>query len=305
VIFAVLRDRIDRRLRQGSDAEAMLERPILGSIPDSRSLRKPNPGSLALSGVEADAFRTLRTNLRYFAIDDDVKSMLVTSSAPGDGKSTIAKYLAATAAASHERVVLLEADLRKPTLHRALPNLAPTGLTDVLAGTVDLSDVIQRVPLTAHGRPTGNGEAPSRSLDVILSGPLPPNPTDLLESDRMLEVITQLEARYSLLIIDAPPLTAVPDAIPIASRVSGVLVVVRAGKTTSTGTRHLRKQLDNLQITPLGIIFNGASASEGGGGYYGYYGYGPAQPDAEQSENGGGSPRGPLSRERPTTTDTR
>ena len=138
VIFAVLRDRIDRRLRHGNDAEAILERPILGSIPDSRSLRKPNPGSLTLAGAEADAFRALRTNLRYFAIDDDVKSMLVTSSAPGDGKSTIARYLAATAAASNDRVVLLEADLRRPTLHSALPALAPTGLTDVLAGSVPL-----------------------------------------------------------------------------------------------------------------------------------------------------------------------
>ncbi len=86
----------------------------------------------------------------------------------------------------------------------------------------------------------------------------------------MLEVITQLEARYSLVIIDAPPLTVVPDAIPIANRVSGVLVVVREGKSTSTGARHLRKQLDNLKITPLGIIVNAASLKEQGG-YYGYY----------------------------------
>ena len=152
VMFAVLRDRIDRRLRHGSDAEAVLHRPILGTIPDSRTLRKPPVGSLTLGGVEADAFRSLRTNLRYFAIDDDVKSMLVTSSAPGDGKSTVARYLAATAAASNVRVVLLEADLRRPTLATALPQLAPPGLTDVLAGTLALSEVIQHVSLMQPGR---------------------------------------------------------------------------------------------------------------------------------------------------------
>ena len=102
-------------------------------------------------------------------------------------------------------------------------------------------------------------EGASPTLDVITAGPIPPNPTDLLESDRMLEVIAELETRYSVVIIDAPPLAVVPDAVPIANRVSGVLVVVREGKSTSTSVRQLRKQFDNLDITPLGIIVNGAS----------------------------------------------
>jgi capsular exopolysaccharide synthesis family protein len=272
VLIALLRDRVDRRLRHGNDAEAILDRPILGSIPESRNLRKPDPESLTLAGPEGEAFRTLRTNLRYFAIDQDVKSMLMTSASPGDGKSTIARYLAATAAASNVRVVLLEADLRKPTLAGALPSLFTTGLTDVLAGSVPLCDVIQRVPLAFARQHAPHSESTGPTLDVITAGPTPPNPTDLLESDRMLEVIAQLEARYSLVIIDSSPLTVVPDAIPIASRVSGVLVVVREGKSTSTGTRHLRKQLDNLKITPLGIIVNAASLKNDSG-YYGYYGY--------------------------------
>lgn len=266
VLVALLRDRVDRRLRHGNDVEAILERPILGSIPESRNLRKPSPGSLTLVGPDAEAFRALRTNLRYFAIDQDVTSMLITSSAPGDGKSTIARYLAATAASSNVRVVLLEADLRRPTLHRALPDLATTGLTDVLAGSMPLSEVIQGVPVTT-----------TRSLDVITAGPLPPNPTDLLESDRMLDLIGQLEAHYDLVIIDSAPVTVVPDAIAIASRVSGVLVVVREGKSTSTAARQLRKQLDNLQIAPLGIIVNAASQRQDGGAYYTYYGYAPLE----------------------------
>lgn len=288
--MAVLRDRVDRRLRHGSDVEAILERPILGSIPESRSLRKPDPETLSLAGHEADAFRALRTNLRYFAIDHDVKSMLITSSAPGDGKSTIARYLAATAAASDVHVVLLEADLRRPILQGTLPHLRVMGLTDVLAGSATLPEVTQRVGVAAHGWDTGHGGPPPRALDVITAGSIPPNPTDLLESDRMLAVIAQLEAHYSLVIIDSAPLTVVPDAVSIANRVSGVLVVVREGKSTSTGLRHLRKQLDNLTITPLGIIVNGAASTQQGG-YYGYYGYGPPSSAAEVSKNGADASR--------------
>ncbi len=290
-LLAVLLDRIDRRLRHRNDAEAILERPVLGAIPESRILRKTKQESLHLGGAEGEAFRALRTNFRYFAIDQDVKSMLMTSSAPGDGKSTIAKYLAATAAASNVQVVLLEADLRRPALNHALANLDRRGLTDVLAGSVALKDVIQQVPLSVPGQ-RGSGEpAAQRTLDVITAGPIPPNPTDLLESDRMNDVIAELEVLYDLVIIDSSPLTVVPDAIPLANRVSGVVVVIREGKSTSTGARSLRKQLDNLRITPLGIIINASSPTEDGG-YYGYSGYGPPElADVEQSTNGSGTSR--------------
>lgn len=272
MLLAVLMDRFDRRLRHRNDAEAILERPVLGAIPESRSLRKSKQEGLYLGGAEGEAFRALRTNLRYFAIDQDVKSILITSSAPGDGKSTVARYLAAIAAASNVRAILVEADLRRPVLNTALAKLDRRGLTDVLASAVPLVEVIQQVPLSVPGQP-GSGEVPAEhTLDVITAGPIPPNPTDLLESDRMAAVIAELEASYDLVVIDSSPLAVVPDAIPLASQVSGVLIVVREGKSTSTAARSLRKQLDNLQITPLGIILNGASRDEDGG-HYGYYGY--------------------------------
>jgi len=301
-LLAVLLGRIDRRLRDRSDAERIFERPVLGSIPESRGLRKTNQGTLSLAGAEGEAFRALRTNLRYFAIDQDVKSMLVTSSAPADGKSTIARHLAATAAASNVRAVLLEADLRRPALGRAISNLGSRGLTDVLAGAVELDEVVQRIPLSLAGQRGRAEQHMEGSLDVITAGPIPPNPTDLLESDRMLDVIAELETRYDFVIIDSSPLTVVPDAIPIARRVSGVVVVVRIGKSTTTSARHLHKQLDNLGITPLGIVINSTSPRED----YGYYGYGaydsPAEADGEVSTNGPESPRWPGRRRRQEET---
>jgi Mrp family chromosome partitioning ATPase len=162
----------------------------------------------------------------------------------------------------------------------------------VLAGEASLVDVIQQVTLAMPGR-GGEDQPPERALDVITAGPIPPNPTDLLESDRMNDLLAELEVRYDLVIIDSSPLTVVPDAIPLAHRVSGVVIVIREGKSTSAGARDLRKQLDNLQIHPLGIIIN-ASAPAHDGGYYGYYGYGAPEPTAvAQPTNGSGAARRP------------
>jgi len=264
--LALALDRLDRRIRHRGDAEAVLERPILGAIPESRALGGKGKDALVLSGQESDAFRTLRTNLRYFAVDRGIHSLLITSSAPGEGKSTVARYLAATAAAANDRTVLLEADLRRPSLTANLPDLHARGLSDVLAGNASLADVIQRCPLLRGGQPIAG-----RALAVVTSGPVPPNPTDLLESERMGDVLAELEGLYDLVIIDTSPVTVVPDAIPIMTRVSGVLIVVRERRSTRTGLRHLRRQLDNVGISPLGIVVNGAKRSEetGYGGYYG------------------------------------
>lgn len=261
----VLRDRLDQRLRHRSEAEAILQRPVLGTIPESRALRGSGRLGLELARADAEAFRSLRTNLSFFGVDQEVRSMLITSSAPGDGKSTIARYLAMTAAMSNVGVVLLEADLRRPTLRRAFSQLQQPGLTDVLAGHVPVADAIQRLPVSIGGDQDGGG----CMLDVIVAGPPPPNPTDLLESERMLGVLAELEASYELVIIDSSPLPIVPDAVPLAKRVSGVAIVIRLGKSTTTGTRALHTQLGNLDVSPMGIIINGAPVTKEGG-YYGY-----------------------------------
>lgn len=282
LLLAAILDRLDRRLRQG-DAEALLRRPVLAVVPESRVLRQANVQSLHLSGREGVAFRTLRTNLRYFSIDREVRSLLITSAAPGDGKSTVAKYLAATAAASGVAAVLVEADLRRPTVVRGHPTLHSRGLTDVLSGQASLTDVIQRLPLQGIG-----GPADGPRLEVVAAGPVPPNPADLLESDRMRDVLAELETRYDLVIVDSSPLLAVPDAVPVMTQVSGVAIVVRERKSTKASVRQLRKQLDNLNVTPVGIIINGATAAEDNA-YYAYtYAQDGAAPD---TPDGDGTPK--------------
>lgn len=276
--LAVLVDRLDGRLRTRDEAATLFERPILAEIGYSKQLRDEVVHGLALIGRERDAFRGLHTNLRYFDIDQDIRSLLITSSAPGDGKSTIVRYLAATAAASDVSVVLVEADLRRPTLVRIYEGLKDRGLTDVLADQVPVEDVVQQLPISIGGLPD-----PGRTLDVITSGSVPPNPTDLLESSRMRDVLSELEESYDLVIVDCSPLTVVPDAIPIVNLVSGVIVVVREGKTTTAKTRQLRSLLDNMSITPLGVVINDASGQDGV--YGNYY-------DHSAQSNGSGSPLG-------------
>jgi len=291
--LALLLDRLDRRVRDQSDAEAIFERPLLGVIPERPSLRTDGGEALSLSGPEGEAFRALRTNLRYFDVDHDIHSLLITSSAPGDGKSTIARYLAMTAAASNVRVILLEADLRRPVLGNLFGDLHGRGLTNVLADHDAITDVIQRVPLQMGGLPDMG-----LTLDVVTSGPIPPNPTDLLESDRMRDVLAELEEHYDLVVIDTSPLTVVPDAVPVLGRVSGVVVVIRDGKSTRAGARDLRKQLDNLNISPLGIVMNGSALAEKEGSY-GYYQYRPLeQASGDGSSNGGHPSRWPSLRRR-------
>jgi capsular exopolysaccharide synthesis family protein len=280
--LALLRERLDRRLRDGADAAALLGRPVLGVIPDSTSLNTGGGDALELAGPEAEAFRTLRANLRYYDIDRDIRSLLITSSAPRDGKSTVARYLAATAAAAGVRVVLVEADLRRPTLTGRHPALHAIGLSELLSDQATLETVIQQLPVSLGGRPTG------ALLDVIAAGSPPPNPTDLLESDRMRLMLGELDGRYDLVVVDSSPITVVPDSIPVLRHVSGVLIVMRESQSTAVGARELRDQLALLGVVPLGLVMN-ATKRVDVKGYDGYYSY-VATPVSEPDTTNGSGP---------------
>ena len=267
--LALLLDRLDRRLRDRDDAARLLGRPVVGAIPTSSALRSERRDALHLDGEEAEAFRALRANLRYYDIDRDIRSLLVTSSAPGDGKSTVARYLAATAAAAGVRTILVEADLRRPTLNALFPIAAPGGAVGrpVRPGVARDGDQpaarLDGRRARAAGRSTSWSPARRRRTRPTCSSP-----------SRMRAVLAELEQRYELVIVDSSPVTVVPDSIPILRQVSGVLVVMRESKSTSVDVRRLRDQLEHLGVTPLGLVMNGTAPIEKDA-YRGYYAYEP------------------------------
>ena len=282
--LALLLERLDRRLKDPRDISEAFDRPILGAIPESRAIAGQGERlSQRLAPGEAEAFRMLRANLRYFNVDREIHSVLITSSAPADGKSTVAMHLAAAAAASGARVLLMEADLRHPTLARRMDIAPGQGLSNVLAGQVgSLREVAHSVPVAGRRE----GDSDYRAMDVVVSGPIPPNPTDLIESESMRELIHRAEAEYDLVVVDTPPTSVVSDAIPLVKEVSGVIVVSRLGKTTRESAAHLRSQLENLEANTLGVVVNSVGRQSA---YYGYgyaEGYAPAADAAPPRKRG-------------------
>jgi succinoglycan biosynthesis transport protein ExoP len=267
--LAFLFERLDRRIRDPRELEEGYGLPILGTITESRALGTASKGAngTLIPGPEWEAFRKLRAKLRYFSVDREIRSVLITSAREAEGKTTVASNLALAAAMGGQaRVLLLEADLRKPSLAKRY-DLAPIpGLAELLTHDIFLQEAIQSLSLPSWTE----GDA---ALDVIVAGVVPPNPSELLESHRMSELLDELKAMYDLMIVDTPPVAVVADAMPIVRKVDGVMVVSWIGASTRDSAHHLRSELESLSAPTLGVVVNRASA--GVDGYYGYgYGYG-------------------------------
>jgi capsular exopolysaccharide synthesis family protein len=261
--LAALLERLDRRLRETSELEEVFDLPILTRIPRTRSLtgRESEDGEASLPARDAEVFRTLRANLRYFGVDEPIRSILVASPLAGEGKSTVARNLAITMASMGDNVVLVEADLHKQA---ALPNGRERvlGLSSLLAGA-NLDDCLVNVAVPSPGEGSR-----SRHLTMIPAGASPPNPTELLESTRMRAVLELLESSFDMVILDTPALSMVSDALALVPSVSGVIIVCGLGETTRDAAIDFRKQVALLRGRSLGLVANFAQPAPSGGYYY-------------------------------------
>jgi capsular exopolysaccharide synthesis family protein len=270
IAVAFVSERLNRKLRDAEEAQEAFRLPVIGTVPESKGIVASNNTGVAqdLPFVENEAFRMLRASLLYFNVDREIRLLLIASHGPGAGKSTVAWHLARMAAKG-SKVILLETDLRKPSLasqHRLRPSPCLGG---ILTHQVEIDEAIQSVPLT---QVDDDGEVEGPSLDVIVSGPPPPNPAALIESESMKEVLAQLAERYDLVVIDTPPVGVVSDAFPLIREVDGVILVARMGNTTKEAARDVREQLENLKAPMLGLVANGIPARRGGQYGYGHYG---------------------------------
>jgi len=248
IAFALMRTASDRRIRAAEGLESRTGLPVVGTIPltegggDSRLLDLSSSSDTGTRFAVSEALRSLRTNLQFMDVDNPPRSIVVTSPLPSDGKSTIACNLAITLAAGGKPVVLVDGDLRRSTVAKTMGLPGGAGLSDVLSGRADIADVLQHSPRFDN-------------LFVLTAGSTPPNPSEVLGSERMHRLIADL-AEHATVIIDAPPLLPVTDGAVLAHQADGALLVVSLGKTTYD---LLDKALDTLSKAggrALGVVLN-------------------------------------------------
>ncbi|WP_307814722.1 polysaccharide biosynthesis tyrosine autokinase [Leucobacter aridicollis] len=262
---ALLRDRFDTRLRGRDDIAAVTQASVLGEFSsEAASGQDLILKDLASYSGRTEAYRQLRTHLQFMNVDGGVRSILVSSSIPAEGKSTTAANLAITLAEGGVRVLLIDADLRRPKIDSLLGLERTVGLTTVLTGRIGLADAVQ---------PAG----PNSSLVVLTSGTVPPNPSELLASAAMERLLHAAQESFDVVIVDSPPLVGVSDPAGLSTLVSGVLLVTSAdGRLRREQLTYALEQLSLVRAKLFGLVLNRAEV-ERRKGYY-EYGYEIAEP---------------------------
>ncbi len=260
--LAVLREFLDRTVRSPERLEAAAGAPVVGTIPPFNATEVPTAVSDQPRSAAAEAFRKLRTNFSFLGVDRESICCVITSPGAADGKSTVTANLALALAEAGTRVVIVDADLRRPSQHRIFRLQERIGTTTVLLQRADARDALQQV---------GTG-----SLAVLTAGQLPINPAELLASRRMAELIQWLRGTAEVILLDCPPLLPVTDPMVAARSADGVLLVARADATTTDQVGAARSACDKAGVTLFGTILNASTVSEGQqptqyGGYYYYH----------------------------------
>ncbi|MBD7970563.1 CpsD/CapB family tyrosine-protein kinase [Paenibacillus gallinarum] len=206
----------------------------------------------------AEAYRSLRTNIDFSSVDEKTQVIMVTSAGPEEGKSTVISNLAVTYAQDERKVLLIDADMRKPTGHRTFQLSNRAGLSSVLSHQSDLEEVIQETEVS--------------NLYVLTAGPIPPNPSEMLNSKRMGSMMQLLREQFDIILIDTPPVLAVTDAQLIASNSDGVLLVIHSGKVKKDIAIKAKENLLRVNARMLGVILNNVKRKASEEYYYYYYG---------------------------------
>ena len=259
--LAVLRDILDNTVKSRETLEHIAGTGIVGSIPLGKELRKQPAISFDNdNSAIAEAFRKLRTNLQFLAVDNPPRVIIFTSSLPSEGKSTTAINTALALAEAEHKVVLVDGDMRRPSLHKYLDLVQPVGFSTVLSGGARLDEALQKTRFPG--------------LTVLTSGAVPPNPSELLGSQSARKLLNELRAQFDYVIVDSTPLLAVTDAAILAAAADGVLIMARFGRTRREQLTHAVGNLESVGAPMLGAVFT-MMPLRGNASYsysYSYYG---------------------------------
>jgi capsular exopolysaccharide synthesis family protein len=264
LLLAGLVSYLDRRLKREEQVEAVTQMPVVASIPrrSERLVRRRAGGGVWADPVEAESYGRLATNLRFFNFDRQVKTVLVTSAIPEEGKTTVTLRLAAALAGAGQGVLAIEADLRRPTFTDYFSIQFPHGLSGVLIGATPFDDVVTRVHTSyALAAPTEEGDeawTTAPFIEVVPAGVIPPNPTELLAGNALPQVLNEAKSHADIVLVDSAPLVPVGDAIPIANAVDGVLLVVKLGESRRDELRRALKLLGTLRSKVIGVVITNA-----------------------------------------------
>ncbi|MCX6082312.1 MAG: polysaccharide biosynthesis tyrosine autokinase [Chloroflexi bacterium] len=253
VIFLI--DMLDDTIRNPDDIRQKFNLPVLGVIASHQIVEgKPISMDQPRSPV-AEAFRSLRTNITYASVDIPLRRILVTSSTPQEGKTTISSNLAVVLAQGEKKSVLIDADMRRPTVHEKFGLMNRMGLSSLFVRS------LENIPAAIQS-------ASVAGLAIITSGSLPPNPAELLTSRRMKDILDRLNQEYDLIVIDTPPVLTVTDAVALAPELDGVIIVARPGMTKLSALRQTLEQLQTVGARVLGVVLNQVDPRSRKYGYY-------------------------------------
>ncbi|AGK95903.1 CpsD/CapB family tyrosine-protein kinase [Clostridium pasteurianum] len=205
----------------------------------------------------SEAYRTLRTNIQFSSFDNNLDTILVTSSGPSEGKSVTASNLAVAMSEIGKKVLIIDCDLRKPSIHKKFNVSNNKGLSNLLIGQSEFDEVVQKY---------------TENLYVLTSGTVPPNPSEMLESNKMKSFLEEAESKFDFVLIDTPPVIAVADAQILSTMVKGVLLVIASGEAEIAGVKKAKELLDQVKANIIGVVLNKENINSGKKyGYYHYY----------------------------------
>lgn len=208
--------------------------------------------------IPAEAYRSLRTNIQYTSFDKKIKKLLVTSSTPGEGKSTTASNLALAIAGEGKKVLLIDCDLRKPSVHKKFNISNQVGVTNFLLGEVGFEEAVNNY---------------KNKLFIMTAGTIPPNPSEMLSSKNLNNFLQDVSEKFDMVIIDSPPIMAVTDAQILSTKTDGVVLVIEAGKTEKAVALRSKEALEKVNAKILGVVLNKFKTEHGKSGGQGYYYY--------------------------------